>query len=70
MKAPPHAAITIALDTARYRARRPEEREHPIFYLLDRLLTGEEVAQSELEHYGLRVTIREALSPEILKEEG
>lgn len=59
MKAPPYAAVTIALDTAKYRARRPDERSEKIGYLLDRLLSGEDVAQSGLEHYGLKVTIRE-----------
>jgi hypothetical protein len=66
MKAPPYAAVTISLDTAKYRDRRPEERERHIFYLLDRLLAGEEVAQSALEHYGLKVAIRPAVKPEIL----
>jgi hypothetical protein len=66
MKAPPFAAITIALSTERYSARRPEERRESIFYLVDRLLAGEEVATSALEHYGLRVAIRPALKPEIL----
>lgn len=68
MKAPAHGAITIALSTERYRARRPEERRNNIAYLLDRLLAGEEVAQDALEHYGLKVTIREAVSPEILDD--
>lgn len=66
MRAPQFAAVTIALDTAKYRARRPDERSEKIGYLLDRLLSGEEVAKSALEHHGLKVTIREALSPEIL----
>lgn len=64
--APPFAAVTIALDTAKYRARRPEERAESIFYLVDRLLSGEEVADSALEHYGLKVTVRPAVKPEIL----
>lgn len=66
MKAPRFAAVTIALDTEAYRARRPEERERHIFYLVDRLLAGENVADSELEHYGLRVTVRQAFKPEIV----
>lgn len=66
MKAPRYATLTISLDTARYRERRPEQRERAIFYLVDRLLAGETVADSELEHYGLRVTIRGAVKPEIL----
>lgn len=64
--APPFAAITIALSTAKYRARRPEERRESIAYLLDRLLAGDEVSQQALEHYGLRVSVREAVKPEIL----
>lgn len=66
MKAPRFASITIALDTSKHRARRPDERANSIAYLVDRLLSGEEVAQDALEHYGLKVTIREALKPEIL----
>jgi hypothetical protein len=56
---------TITLNTTQYRSRRPEERDIHIHYLIDRLLSGEEVARSALEHYGIRVTIREAVSPEI-----
>lgn len=66
-RAPRFAAVTIALDTQRYRNRRPDERRDSIGYLVDRLLAGEEVSQAELEHYGLRVTVREALGPEILR---
>lgn len=66
MKAPRFASLTISLDTAKYRERRPEERDQSIFYLVDRLLAGEEVASSALEHYGLKVTIREAVTPEII----
>jgi hypothetical protein len=66
MKAPRFASLTISLDTAKYRVRRPEERDQSIFYLIDRLFAGEEVAQSALEHYGLKVAIRPAVSPEIL----
>jgi hypothetical protein len=66
MKAPRFAAITIALDTEAYRARRPDERERVIGYLLNRLLSGEEVADVELEHYGLKVTARPAVKPEII----
>jgi hypothetical protein len=66
MKAPRFAAITISLDTEAYRSIRPEVREHKIAYLLNRLLSGEEVADSELEHYCLKVTIRDAVAPEIL----
>lgn len=66
MIAPQFAAVTIALDTAKYRARRPEERSEHIAYLLDRLLAGEEVAQSEFIHYGLRVTVRAAFKSEIV----
>jgi hypothetical protein len=66
MIAPRFAAVTIALDTHRYRERRPQERDEHIHYLVDRLLAGEAVAHSALEHYGLKVTIREALAPEIL----
>jgi hypothetical protein len=67
MKATRFATITISLDTARYRDRRPEERERAIFYLVDRLLGGETVADSELEHFGLRVSVRPAVKPEILE---
>lgn len=66
MKAPRFATLTISLDTQRYSARRPDERRDSIFYLVDRLLAGEEVAAGELEHYGLKVSAREALKPEIL----
>lgn len=66
MKAPRFASITLSLDTTKYRARRPEERDQSIFYLIDRLFAGEEVAQSALEHYGLKIVVKEALSPEIL----
>ena len=67
LKAPQYAVISIALDTERYRQNvRPEVREGQTAYLLDRLLTGESVAESELEHLGWKVTIREALAPEIL----
>jgi hypothetical protein len=65
MKAPHFASITISLDTEKYRLRRPEERDRQIFYLIDRLLSGEEVAQSALEHYGLKVSVREAFKKEI-----
>jgi hypothetical protein len=34
--------------------------------LVDRLLSGEEVASSELEHYGLRVSVRPAFKSEIV----
>src|SRR5689334_15188647 len=67
MKPPRHAAITIARDTAAYRQLRPEVREHDVHYLIDRLLAGEAVAQSALEHYGLTVTVREAVATEIRK---
>lgn len=67
MKAPRYAAITIALDTERYRQNvRPEVKEHRAAYLLNRLLSGEEVAQDALEHLGWKVAIREAVGPEIL----
>lgn len=66
LKAPQFAAITIALDTGKYRLRRPEERADSIHYLIDRLLSGDEVAKDALEHYGLRVSIREAVKPEMI----
>lgn len=66
MKAPPHAAITIALSTARYGARRPDERRETIYYLVDRLLSGEAVKAEALEHYGLKVSVRPAFKSEIL----
>lgn len=66
MISPRFAAITVSLDTEKYRARRPDERRETIYYLVDRLLCGEEVAQEALEHYGLRVTIREAFKKEII----
>lgn len=68
MQAPRFAAITVSLDTAEYSARRPEERQQHIFYLVDRLLSGGEVADTALEHYGLKVAIREVVSPEIIGE--
>lgn len=67
MKAPRFAALTLSLDTEKYRSRRPDERDSNIHYLIDRLLAGEEVAVSALEHYGIRVTIREATKPEIIE---
>jgi hypothetical protein len=66
IRAPRYASITISLDTEAYRSIRPEVREHKIAYLLNRLLSGQEVADSELEHYGLKVAIRDAVAPEIL----
>jgi hypothetical protein len=66
VKAPHYATISLSLDTTKYRARRPEERDNNIAYLPDRLLCGEEVAADALEHYGLRVTVRAALKPEII----
>jgi hypothetical protein len=66
MKAPHHAAITVSLDTAKYRARSPRERDGQIHYLIDRLLSGEEVAVSALEHYGIRVSVRAAFKKEIV----
>lgn len=66
MKAPRYASITLSLDTAKYRERRPEERDQNIFYLVDRLLAGEEVSTSALEHYGIKVRIEAAVKPEIL----
>jgi hypothetical protein len=66
MKAPRYAAITIALDTEAYRAIRPDVRSNHAAYLLNRLFSGEEVADVELERLGLKVTIRPAVKPEIL----
>lgn len=66
MQAPRFARLTVSLDTEKYRARRPEERQQHISYLVDRLLSGEEVADTALEHYGLKVTIRPAFKKEIL----
>lgn len=66
MKLPRFAAMTIALDTERYRAVRPDVRANHAAYLLDRLLTGETVADIELERLGWKVTVRAATSPEIL----
>lgn len=66
MKAPRFAAVTIALDTERYRQNvRPEVKEHHAAYLLNRLLSGQEVARSEFEHLGMRVSVREATGAEI-----
>lgn len=66
---PRYAAITISLDTERYRQNvRPDVKEHHVAYLINRLLSGESVALSEFEFLGMRVTIREALSGEILKK--
>jgi hypothetical protein len=66
MKAPRFASLTVSLDTERYRARRPEERSQHIAYLVDRLLAGEEVADTALEHYGLKVAVRPAFKKEII----
>jgi hypothetical protein len=66
MKAPRFAVVSIALDTQAYRSIRPEVREHKIAYLLNRLLSGEEIDQQALEHQGLKVTIRDAVAPEIV----
>lgn len=66
MKAPRYASVTLSLDTSKYHARRPEERDQNIFYLVDRLLSGEEVSASALEHYGIKVRIEAAVKPEII----
>ena len=67
MKAPRYAAITIALDTERYRQNvRPDVKDRHAAYLLNRLLSGEPVADSEFERLGMKVAIREAVGPEIL----
>ena len=34
----------------------PQDRNN-LWYLLDRLFSGEEVAEAEFEHYGLKVTL-------------
>jgi hypothetical protein len=66
MKAPRFAVISIALDTEAYRLNvRPEVRDGHAVYLLDRLLTGEEVADTALEQLGWKVTIRPAFKKEI-----
>lgn len=69
-RAPRFASITLSLDTELYRARRPDERRDSIFYLVDRLLAGEEVADGALEHYDIKATTRDAVGPEILKGYG
>jgi hypothetical protein len=66
MKAPHYASIPLSLDTSKYSSRRPRERERIAGYFVDRLLAGDEVADSELRHYGLNVTIREAVKSEII----
>jgi hypothetical protein len=66
MKATQFSVISIALDTSKYSSRPPRERERIAGYFVDRLLAGDEVADSELRHYGLNVTIREAVKPEII----
>lgn len=68
MKAPRFASITLSLDCEKYRLRRPEERERHIFYLVDRLLSGETVAESELEHYGIKATVRAAVRAAVRAE--
>jgi hypothetical protein len=69
MKAPRFAVISIALDTEAYRLNvRPEVRDGHAVYLLDRLLTGEEVADSALEQLGWKVTIRPAFKKEIIDD--
>jgi hypothetical protein len=67
LRAPHFATISISLDTLKFKQERPEVRSGHIAYMLDRLLCGEVVADSEFEHHGLRVTVREAVSPEIVK---
>jgi hypothetical protein len=66
MKAPRFATITVSVDTERHALIRPEVREHHLNYLLDRLLSGKEVAESEFVHLGMKVSVREAVKPEIL----
>jgi hypothetical protein len=67
VQAPRFATISISLDTLKFKQERPEVRSGHIAYMLDRLLCGEVVAQEELERHGLKITIREAVSPEIVK---
>jgi hypothetical protein len=67
MKAPRFASVTISLDTLKFKQERPEVRSGHIAYMLDRLLCGEVIAEEELERHGLKITIREAVSPEIVK---
>ncbi len=69
MKGPRFAAITITLDTSRFAAIRPAQRDGQIAYLLNRLLSGEVVAESEFVYFGMKVTARDAVSGEIFKPE-
>jgi len=67
MKLPRFASVTLALDTEKHRQLRPEVRKEHVAYLLDRLLCGESVADSEFEHLGIRVTAREATGAEVIR---
>lgn len=64
MKAPRFAVISIALDTERYSLQPIDE--HKACYLLNRLLKGDEVAESAFGRMGMKVTIREAFKKEII----
>jgi hypothetical protein len=66
MKCPRFAVVSIALDTERYKSL-PPPLEDGRTYLLNRLLSGETVADGELEHYGIKVSIRPAVKNEIAK---
>lgn len=66
MKAPRFARITLSLDTERWR-KIPEHSRSGALYIINRLLSGEDVADSELVYFGLKVRVEDAVSPEILK---
>ena len=58
MQAPNRYGLTIRGDADTLRKVRPD-RWVQINYLLNRLLTGERVAESEFEYYGMKVEVRD-----------
>lgn len=66
MKLPRYAAVTFSLDTEQF-AQRPTFMRDSSEYLFTRLMRGEEVAKSEFDWMGIKVTVRDAVSGEILR---
>jgi hypothetical protein len=66
MKAPPYAVLSLAFEPAKYALLAPRDRERITGYYLDQLLAGQEIAASELEHYGIRPSVRMAFKKEVV----
>jgi hypothetical protein len=66
MKAPRFARLTLSLDTEAWRMM-PEHQRSGAMYLVNRLLSGETVADSEFEYLRLKVRVETAVSPEIIR---